>query len=64
MVVSWHMHDSVHGEVTIKGFFWGLIVLKKFMGWLLIARPTHENKVEKHVNLIQDKCNHRDRSGS
>jgi len=35
MVVSWQMHDAVHGEVTIKGLFWGLIVLKKFMGWLL-----------------------------
>lgn len=29
MVVSWHMHDAVHGEVTIKGLFWGLIALKK-----------------------------------
>ena len=59
MVVSWHMHDAVHGEVTIKGLFWGLIALKKMWVGCFIARPTHEYKVEKHVNLIQDKCNRR-----
>lgn len=53
------MHDAVHGEVTIKGLFWGLIALKKMWVGCFIARPTHEYKVEKHVNLIQDKCNRR-----
>ena len=64
MVVSWHMHDAVHGEVSIKGLFGGLIALKKMWVGCFIARPTHEYKVEKHVNLIQDKCNRRVQNGS